>query len=982
MASTYVNNLRLNEMGTGDASGTWGTTTNTNLELIGEALGFGTEAITTNADTHSTVVADGASDAGRAMYLKYTGTLDSACTITITPNTMKRMQFIENGTSGSQNIIISQGSGANITIPAGDTKAVYLDGAGSGAAVVDAFASLNVVDLKIQDDLTLTDDLIVNGDIDLEGAIDVNGTSNLDVVDIDGAVDMASTLTVAGVVDITDTTDSSDATGDTGALRTEGGASIAKKLYVGTDLDVDGTANLDVVDVDGAVDMASTLTVAGVVDITDTTDSSDATGDTGALRTEGGASIAKKLYVGTDLDVDGTTNLDNTDIDGTLVVDGSNISLDSTTTLNIDNSNTSNGITIGTATSGVPISIGHSTSETTINDNLTVTGDLTVSGTTTTVNSTTVNLNDHNIVLDSGNSTSAVINGAGITIEGGSGDDATFSYNTTGPKFELKLGSSHEDLQVDGLISGSLIIADGGNIGSTSDTDAIAIGSDGDVTLTQDLELQHDGATLSFGANDDVVLTHVHDTGLLLNSTMAIQFNDASQFINAPSATVLDINATDEIELNATLVDVNANLDVSGTYTGGGLMTTGGNIVIPDAGNIGSASDTDAIAIASDGQVSLTQDLTVKTTDGAILKLQTSHTTVADGDVLGAIEFSAPDDSAGTDAITVAASIVAEANDTFAADANEADLVFKLGNSGVATEMMRLTESLESANRTELILTHDQAGNLYGPVLTFNRVSSSPANDDKGGQLLWKFENDANETLEWSYIRYVFTNVSDGSEAGKWEFVSRVNGSNADALILTGNSATFGGNLVIADAGNIGSASDTDAIAIASNGVVTLSQGLTSTAASNTLGTTSFNDANITNVGDIALDSITSDGGNAAAITFSQGVVPNTVTEAASGNYTPDMSRYTNFILTVDNSNNCTLQDPTDEVAGQSGIFVFIQDGTGGGTLSHADDRYFVAGGTSITLSTAANAIDIVPYFVQADGKIHLGVAQKAFAEA
>ena len=76
---------------------------------------------------------------------------------------------------------------------------------------------------------------------------------------------MASTLTVAGVVDITDTTDSSDATGDTGALRTEGGASIAKKLYVGTDLDVDGTTNLDVVDIDGAVDMASTLQVDGAI---------------------------------------------------------------------------------------------------------------------------------------------------------------------------------------------------------------------------------------------------------------------------------------------------------------------------------------------------------------------------------------------------------------------------------------------------------------------------------------------------------------------------------------------------------------------------------------------------------------------------------------------------------------------------------------------------------------------------------------------
>ena len=200
MASTYVNDLSLNEMATGDGSGTWGTTTNTNLELIAEAFGYGTEGITTNADTHTSTIADGATDPVRSMYVKYTGTLDSACTITIAPNTICRMQFIENATSGSQNIIISQGSGANVTIPAGDVKAVYLDGAGSGAAVVDAFASLSVVDLKVQDDLTVTDDLIVNGDIDLEGSIDVNGTANLDVVDIDGAVDMASTLQVDGAI--------------------------------------------------------------------------------------------------------------------------------------------------------------------------------------------------------------------------------------------------------------------------------------------------------------------------------------------------------------------------------------------------------------------------------------------------------------------------------------------------------------------------------------------------------------------------------------------------------------------------------------------------------------------------------------------------------------------------------------------------------------------------------------------------------------
>jgi hypothetical protein len=174
--ATYVNDLRLKEITTGDESGTWGTSTNTNLELIAEAFSYGTEVITTNADTHTTTIADGSTDPGRSLYLKYTGTLDSACTITIGPDTVSKVWIIENGTSGSQDIIISQGSGANITIPAGDTKVVYSDGAGAGAAFFDAFASLSVVDLKVQDDLTVT------------GDIDVDGTTNLDVVDIDGAL--------------------------------------------------------------------------------------------------------------------------------------------------------------------------------------------------------------------------------------------------------------------------------------------------------------------------------------------------------------------------------------------------------------------------------------------------------------------------------------------------------------------------------------------------------------------------------------------------------------------------------------------------------------------------------------------------------------------------------------------------------------------------------------------------------------------------
>ena len=184
--------------------------------------------------------------------------------------------------------------------------------------------------------------------------------------------------------------------------------------------------------------------------------------------------IATELDISGNCDIDGTTNLDNTDIDGTLVVDGSNISLDSTSTLNIDNSNTSNGITIGTATSGVPISIGHTTSETTVNDNLTVTGDLTVNGTTTTINSTTLTVDDKTVVIASGASDSAAADGAGISIDGAS---ATLTYAHSGTKFAM-----NKPLDVTGsitssadVIAASLDISGDADIDGTLEADAITV---------------------------------------------------------------------------------------------------------------------------------------------------------------------------------------------------------------------------------------------------------------------------------------------------------------------------------------------------------------------------------------------------------------------------------------------------------------------------------------------------------------------------
>jgi len=140
MASTYVNALRLNEMGTGDESGNWGVVTNLNLDMIGEAFGYGSEAIA-NASTHTITMADGAVDEARNFYLKCTGG-GQACTVTLAPNTVSKIWIIENATSYT--LTFSQGSGANVAIPAGDVKVIATDGAGGGAVVYDLFVDLNI----------------------------------------------------------------------------------------------------------------------------------------------------------------------------------------------------------------------------------------------------------------------------------------------------------------------------------------------------------------------------------------------------------------------------------------------------------------------------------------------------------------------------------------------------------------------------------------------------------------------------------------------------------------------------------------------------------------------------------------------------------------------------------------------------------------------------------------------------------------------
>jgi hypothetical protein len=117
---------------------------------------------------------------------------------------------------------------------------------------------------------------------------------------------------------------------------------------------------------------------------------------------------------------------------------------------------------------------------------------------------------------------------------------------------------------------------------------------------------------------------------------------------------------------------------------------------------------------------------------------------------------------------------------------------------------------------------------------------------------------------------------------------------------------------------------------------------------------------------------------SATGATVTGTLVATTDTDTSNtGSVTLDFGANQNFVLTL--TGNVTLANPSTEQVGQAGVIVFIQDGTGSRTLSLGTD-YETAGGAGITLSTAASAVDVVPYFVKASGSIQLGAVQKAFS--
>ena len=303
MPSSYSNDLRIEEQATGENSATWGTKLNSAISQISDAFSYGTEQLSADANETFTI-ADGTADAARSLYLKITsaGSLTATRTVTLGPNTVSKIWIIENATTGSQSIEISQGSGSNVSVASGATKVVYTDGAGASAAVTDALVNLALTAP------TLTGTAVV-ASLDISGDIDVDGTTNLDVVDIDGAVDMASTLTLADNATFADNAKAIFGTsGDgleiyhngsnsfiddsgTGNLQIRANAQVKLQKYTGENMFVgiaDGAASMYY---DNSQKIATTSTgvsVTGVVTsdgLTVTTASSGATPTAGTVAT-------------------------------------------------------------------------------------------------------------------------------------------------------------------------------------------------------------------------------------------------------------------------------------------------------------------------------------------------------------------------------------------------------------------------------------------------------------------------------------------------------------------------------------------------------------------------------------------------------------------------------------------------------------------------------------------------------------------------
>ena len=264
------------------------------------------------------------------------------------------------------------------------------------------------------------------------------------------------------------------------------------------------------------------------------------------------------------------------------------------------------------------------------------------------------------------------------------------------------------------------------------------------------LSLDKDSAVLNFGADSDINLTHVADTALLLNDAIKLTFRDSALSVNSSTDGQLDIDADTELEITAPTVDINASTAVT---VSNDLKLDSDSAVL----SFGTDSDITVTHVADTG-------LTLKNSatgddNPFVLTLQTGETDIAQDDILGKIQFQAPDEGTGTDAILVAAGIQAISEGDFSSSSNATTLQFLTGASEAASAKMSLTSGGDVNVLTDgasiffgadseielrhvaddgLILKHVGTGDGKEPSLTFQAGDNDIAQDDVLGSIFFQ----------------------------------------------------------------------------------------------------------------------------------------------------------------------------------------------------------------------------------------------------
>jgi hypothetical protein len=347
MGSTFTLNGGIEKIGLGEQAGSWGTTTNTNFDIIDRLIN-GVGDITLSGTSSTLTTNDGSLSNGMFKVLVLGGSPSGTHTITIAPNDADKVYLVKNGTS--QSVIFSQGSGANATITAGKGAIIFADGAGSGAAVTDLTALF--INSQALDGVTVDNSVIGGSTPAAITGTTITGTtitaSTAIVPDTSGGADIGSTSAEWGDIYIAD--DKKIHFGNDQDATIEYDEDGTDKLVITGDVTfADGTTDVDIAshDTSNGLKLGGTLVTATAneLNIMD-----GVTASTAELNIMDGVTATT-----TELNyTDGVTSNIQTQLNDKHSAVGNGLQEDSATTVAMKNSflnNTSSAISSSTATS-------------------------------------------------------------------------------------------------------------------------------------------------------------------------------------------------------------------------------------------------------------------------------------------------------------------------------------------------------------------------------------------------------------------------------------------------------------------------------------------------------------------------------------------------------------------------------------------------------------------------------------------------------